>query len=98
MKLLIVDEVLPFVPTLQKPTQAKILRQLDLLEQYGHHLGPPHVKQLRKDLYELRVRGKQEVRLLFTFRESICYVLHAFVKKTQRTPVREISTALGRMP
>ena len=31
-----------FIRSLQKPTIAKVLRTIDLLEEFGQKLGPPH--------------------------------------------------------
>ena len=55
-------EVECFIRSLQKPTIAKALRMLDLLERFGYKLGMPHSKQITAGLFELRVRGMQEVR------------------------------------
>lgn len=60
-------------------------------------LGMPYSKQIGKGLYELRVRGSQEVRILYTFHSNKAYVVHVFVKKTQKTPHREIWLALERI-
>jgi phage-related protein len=48
-------------------------------------------------LIELRVRGRQEVRVLYVFAmgERI-YLLHGFVKKTQTTPKKELDIARQR--
>jgi ribosome-binding protein aMBF1 (putative translation factor) len=44
-----------FIKNLQKPTIAKVLRTIDLLEKFGQKLGPPHMqkktyKQLKRKL------------------------------------------------
>ncbi len=92
------DSIWRFINTLQKPTQYKALRQLDLLEKYGHSLGLPHAKRLNQQLFELRIRGQQEVRLIYNFKHNKCFILHGFIKKTNKTPAREIATALKRLP
>lgn len=56
-----------FIDGLQENTQAKLGRQLDLLEEYGNQLGMPHAKAMGGGLIELRVRGKQEVRVFYAF-------------------------------
>lgn len=89
-----------FIDSLQEATQAKLGRQLDLLGQYGNLLGMPHAKVLGDGLLELRVRGKrgsQEVRVFYVFVvNSRIYLLHAFVKKTQATPKKELDIARKR--
>ena len=86
-----------FIDGLQVNTQAKLGRQLDLLEENGNELGMPHAKALGGGLLELRVRGKQEVRVFYAFAiGKRIYLLHAFVKKTQATPQKELEIARQR--
>lgn len=56
-----------FIKSLQKPTIAKVLRTLDLLEKFGQKLGPPHATKISVRLFELRISGKQEARIFYTF-------------------------------
>lgn len=91
------DVIKDFIGKLQENTQAKLGRQLDLLEQYGNELGMPHAKALGGGLMELRVRGRQEVRVFYVFVVGKrIYLLHAFVKKSQATPSKELSLARSR--
>jgi len=71
-----------FVLSLEKPTIAKVLRVLDLLEHFGHNLGMPHSKKIGVCLFELRVRGVQDVRFLYTFCKNFAIILHCFLKKS----------------
>lgn len=86
-----------FIKSLDEATIAKVIHVIDLLEKFGPLLKMPHVKKLDKNLYELRIRGKQEIRIVFSFDKKKIYLLHAFQKKTQKTPPREIATALKRL-
>jgi len=97
MPLVLSRETAKFISTLQKPTQAKWVRNLNLLSQYGNKLGMPHVKRITNNLSELRIRGKQEVRAFFTCIYGTIFVMHAFIKKTNKIPSREIKTALKRI-
>jgi phage-related protein len=78
------------------PTQSKIIHLIDLLELHGNTIGMPHSKRLDKNLFELRVRGEQEIRILYCFNKKSIVLLHAFKKQTQKTPKKEIATALKR--
>lgn len=69
------------------------MRTIDLLEMFGHELGLPHSKNITKNLFELRIRGIQEVRLFYTFYNRQAIILHGFVKKTERIPLRELQIA-----
>ena len=97
MKMLILTEVDEFISTLEKTTRAKWIRHLGLLEQYGGSLGMPHARRITSMLSELRLRGRQEVRAFYTCDHDRITVLHAFVKKTQKIPEREIETAKNRL-
>lgn len=86
-----------FIDSLQENTQAKLGRQLDLLEEHGNQLGMPHAKAMGGGLIELRVRGKQEVRVFYAFAVGKrIYLLHGFIKKTQATPKKELDIARQR--
>jgi phage-related protein len=89
-----------FIDDLPKPTHAKALRQIDLLELMGADLGMPHAKALGDGLVELRVRsgrGTQEVRVFYVFAKGRrIYLLHGFIKKTQQTPDKELRIARQR--
>ena len=78
-------------------TIAKIAHSIDLLEKHGPYLGMPHAKKISADLYELRMRGKQEIRILYTFSKRNIYLLHAFSKKRSTLPRKEIKVAQQRL-
>ncbi|MFA4845189.1 MAG: type II toxin-antitoxin system RelE/ParE family toxin [Patescibacteria group bacterium] len=86
-----------FIFSLEDVTIGKIFRSFELLETFGHALGMPHVKHIGRGLMEFRVRGKQEVRLFFAFRNSIVIVLHGYVKKTMQIPTKELKMAQTRL-
>jgi len=85
-----------FTKSLDEATIAKAIHAIDLLEKYGPFLGMPHSKKLASELYELRIRGKQEVRIIYGFVGKNIFLLHGFKKQTQKTPKKEIVTALSR--
>jgi len=76
---------------------ARATRGLDLLRTFGTELGMPHVRSLRGGLYEFRLRGQREHRVLYVAVAGQRFLLlHAFTKKTQRTPQAEIVLAQQR--
>lgn len=81
------------ITSLEKQTAAKVLRTIDLLEKFGAHLGMPHSKKVAPSLFELRARGKHEVRIFYTFQTNAIVLLHGFIKKSQKLPQKEIETA-----
>jgi len=74
---------------------AKILFAIDLLEQRGISLREPYVKQMDGKLWELRIKFSSDISriLYFVPQGKDIVLLHGFVKKTQKTPAREIETA-----
>ena len=76
---------------------SKIIKYIDLLKTFGHQLRMPYSKMILRNLYELRVHGQQEVRIFYCFHHNQAVVVHAFIKKSQKTPQKEIDTALSRI-
>ena len=70
-----------------------------LIENHGiEFVSMPHVRHLSGALWEIRLRGRSGIAraLYVTVRERRVVILRAFVKKSQRTPRREIALALRR--
>ena len=88
--------VVQFIKAQQSQAIAKIVHLIELLEIHGSFLGMPHAKKLEKNLYELRVRGKEEIRIIYGFKGKAIYLLHGFRKQKQKTPQKEIETAKQR--
>lgn len=90
-----VDE---FIKKQQPQARSKIVHNVRLLHQYGNMLGMPHSKTLGGGLYELRIRGKEELRIFYCFtKQKTIYLLHAFKKQKQQTSQKELELALLRM-
>jgi phage-related protein len=86
--------------SLPKDMQARFLRISELLESLGpQRVGLPHVRPLSEKLWEMRLSGKEGIgRAVYTAAAGRrLVVLHAFVKKTQKTPRRAIDLALKRL-
>jgi len=90
-------EINKFILTLEKPTYSKVLRNLKLLEVYGNLLTMPYSKPISRNLFELRTRGQQEIRLFYCFYQNEIMILHGFIKKSRKTPSKEINLALQRI-
>jgi len=86
-----------FISSLEKKTIAKALRTIDLLEKFGSKLGMPHSKKVKTGLYELRIRGQQEARIFYCYHQSKIILLSAFIKKSRKTPDKELEKAERRM-
>lgn len=87
-----------FIRSLSKQSIAKITQTIGLLENNGNLLRMPHSKKLAKNIFELRIRGIENIRILYAFGHGkTIYLLHGFKKKTQKTPTREIRLAEERL-
>lgn len=84
-----------FIDSLDGKMKAKVFGRLELLEEYGSMLGMPFSRYLDDGIFELRtVQGNNITRILFFFVVGERVILtHGFVKKTQKTPLREINKA-----
>lgn len=79
--------------------QARMLRIVGLLETWGpQRVGMPYTRPLGDRLWEIRVSGKAGIgRVVYiVVRDRRLVVLHAFTKKTEKTPRRNIEIALQR--
>ena len=67
--------------------------------EFGSNLGMPHTKSIDNGLFELRVKGKEGIARVFycTKVGKRIVILHVFVKKTQKTPKKELKLAIHRM-
>ena len=79
--------------------RARFARICGLIAAVGlERVGAPHVRHLTGPLREMRMAGRDGISraLYVTARDRRVVVVRAFVKKTQRTPKREIELALRR--
>lgn len=79
--------------------RAKFRRITSLLESFGpHKVKEPYVKPLEGKLWEIRMIGPDNIaRAIYVAAHGKrLVVLHAFVKKTQKTPRRALDIAITR--
>jgi phage-related protein len=79
--------------------QARYIRLTDMLLAYGPNLGMPHTRAMGDGLFELRVKSIEGIgRVMFCTRQGKRIVmLHAFVKKSEKTPQKELAIAYERL-
>jgi len=86
-----------FIDRQNPAVKAKFIGMIDFLEEYGPFLSGKYTKKIRKNLYELRITEKEQIRVFYTVWQQEIILLHTFKKKTQKTPLKEIETALLRL-
>lgn len=79
--------------------QARYLHLTERMEIYGANLGMPHTKAMKNGLFELRMKSKEGIGRVFycTLVNKKIVMLHSFLKKTEKTPAKEIKLAVSRM-
>lgn len=87
-----------FIDSLSNKQKAKIFRIFSNIENYGLSSIQPHIKKIiGTPLWEIRILGEDNIRIIYITKLKIeIIVLHAFIKKTQKTPLKEINIALDR--
>lgn len=93
-----------FLDDLREKARKKILRALELFESYDvtYLFRAEIITKMpgyeRYNLYEFRVMYQNvKYRVLCCIRNATCYLVHAFIKKTQKTPLKEIKIAIDRI-
>ncbi|MCK5676192.1 MAG: type II toxin-antitoxin system RelE/ParE family toxin [Verrucomicrobia bacterium] len=89
-----VKKLRQFVESQSDEVQAEYLKIVEQLEKDGR-LVEPFGKKLDKGLFEMRIRRGGQVRILYFYQEKEYVVgVHGFVKKTQKTPQKELKQAM----
>lgn len=93
MQITLLDSVETFLETLHEKEVAKVIRTIELLEEFGNNLGLPHSRHMSDGLLELRIRGTREIRIFYCFHKNRAVLLHACIKKTRKTLDKELTRA-----
>jgi len=78
---------------------ANFLHIAEMMETLGPNLGRPYVGSLGSGLYEIRAKGKEGIgrSLYCTVTGKEVVILNSFIKKTKKTPKKELDLARKRM-
>lgn len=79
--------------------QARYIHLTERMQIFGPDLGMPHTRAMGRGLFELRMKSKEGIgRVVFGIlaRRRIV-MLHAYVKKTDKTPAKELKLARSRL-
>jgi|SRR3989344_7602172 len=87
------NKVEKFILVQDAETRMRIDRTREVLERMGHLISMPDSKSLGKGLFELRVHGKKQIRILYVYKNDKSYIIHIFIKKTWRIPIIDIKYA-----
>jgi phage-related protein len=92
------EPVREFLKQQPRPDRMRLGEDLRKL-QFGWPIGMPLVRSMGGGIWELRssLPSKREVRVLFVAVEDVLVLLHAFVKKSQKTPAPDLNAARQRL-
>ena len=78
---------------------ARFLRYAERMEVFGPDLGMPHTRAMGDGLFELRLKAAEGIGRVFycTLIGKRIVFLHQFLKKTDKTPPKELKIARQRM-
>jgi phage-related protein len=97
-----------FIKSLEAKFSAKIMRDIKLLKEFGSDLHKPYVDSIKgkkyKGLMELRTKQSSNIFRVFFFalvkdektKIETAVLLHGIQKKTNKTPAKDLETALAR--
>jgi phage-related protein len=93
------QEVQEEIMNLPVTLQARFIGLTDRMMEHGPNLGLPHTDAFGGGLFELRLKGAEGIARVF-----FCLIVkqkiimpHSFIKKTQKTPDKELKLAKQRM-
>ena len=84
-----------FLLSLDKKMRAKMVDTISILQDNGYELREPYSKHLSEGIFELRAKlGTDITRVLYFFYVDRHIILtNGFIKKTNKTPTKEIERA-----
>jgi phage-related protein len=92
-------EVQEDVMALPVTLQARYINLTRRMIEFGPNLGLPHTDSFGGGLFELRLKGAEGIARVFfcTLVDKDIVMLHCFVKKSQKTPAKELNIARNRL-
>ena len=93
------DSVQKDIMALPPKIQARYIHLTERMLTIGANLGMPHTKAMGGGLFELRIKSVEGIgRVLYcTVVKKKIVMLHSFIKKSQKSPKKELEIAKKRM-
>lgn len=78
---------------------ANFVRITETIVSFGPNLGRPYTSSLGEGLFEIRAKGVAGIGRAFfcTLKGRRVVILHSFIKKSQKTPKKELAIARKRL-
>lgn len=92
-----IEPVRDWLKKLGRPDSILIGEDVRMVE-FGWPIGMPTCKSIGKRLFEIRTNlpGNRTSRILFFIEDKMMYLLHGFIKKSQKIPQSDLNLALKR--
>lgn len=92
-------DVMAKIAALPLTLRARYFHLADRMEIHGPDLGIPHTRAMGGGLLEMRLKGKEGIARVFycAIVGRRIVILHGFIKKTDKTPAKELAIAKKRM-
>lgn len=89
------EPVRNFLESLEPKLKAKMFREIDLLMANGPDLRMPHSRSVEDGIFELRAKQGTDISrvLYFFFFGKKAILANGFIKKSQKTPQKELALA-----
>ena len=93
------DKVARAIARMPAGLLARYLRLTEVMEEFGPDLGSPHTRAMGQRLFEIRLKAKEGISRVFycTKAGRRIVMLHMFVKKSQKTPQKQLRVARRRL-
>ena len=93
------EPVREWLKALSKEDRYQIGEDIRYVQTRFPHVGLPVWRSLKGGLFEVRstLSGNRIARVLVCFAQDQMVLLHAFIKKTQKTPADDLALARARM-
>ena len=90
-----IKPVAEFLDSLEVKMRTKAFGSIEILEEFGNGLREPHSSPIGDGLFELRIKFSSDITRIFYFFcvNNKIILTNGFVKKTDKTPKREIELA-----
>jgi phage-related protein len=92
------EDVQRVIMNLPPGIQARYIHLTQRILEFGPNLGMPHSRAMGQGLFELRLTSKEGIGRVFycNIAAQRVMMLHAFVKKSAKTPAKELKIARQR--
>ncbi|HET7329254.1 type II toxin-antitoxin system RelE/ParE family toxin [Dyella sp.] len=79
--------------------RASFLRIVETMVELGPDIGMPHTRAMGASLFEVRAKGREGIGRAFycTVVGRRIVILHAIIKKTEKTPAHDLDIARARL-